>query len=195
MSVERTEEIGVKCHKCGAERGKRNKPWKVCSRCRHVFCLRCMNGNETATTCWECWNIEWNEKEEKRKRTPVKCSACQESKLPAEMARSSPPICKTCDETAKKVREAEKEAQEAKLRKRPGLVEVVYGRHPKPTEERGGYAYRVNEPVGLGDIVLVPSTWLDDVHEDRGPKEATVVATSSAYEGNISSILRVVEKR
>jgi hypothetical protein len=66
----------------------------------------------------------------------------------------------------------------------PGLVEVD-----------GGYAYRTRvKDLSVGDVVLVPATWLDKIKGRHDPKEATVTSLSSCYTGETSCILGVLRK-
>ena len=88
------------------------------------------------------------------------------------------------------------EREKKKRNAKPGLVEVVWGVH-EPKEDGGkGYAYRnPGFDLQLGDIVLLPATWLD--REIRGkyhPQEGTVVSTYSDYDGEVQTIIKLVRK-
>jgi len=193
MAIQTTTELVV-CSKCGKQRNKRHKPWRICGRCGEPFCLRCINGR--MELCNTCWNLDYDEKEAKRKQTPVECQGCHKQKLPDEMENPYvPTVCKECAEITRNLKAA-KAREDKKRNARPGLVEVAYGVHQPPAEDGGsGYSYYYHEPLNLGDIVLVPSTWLDQVHEQGGPKEATVVSTYSDYDGHAQSIIRVVKRK
>lgn len=52
-----------------------------------------------------------------------------------------------------------------------------------------GYAYACPEPVQPGDIVLVPPTDLNP-----SPSEATVIGLGTSYGGEVSQVIRVVER-
>jgi len=83
---------------------------------------------------------------------------------------------------------------------RPGLVEVRYGVLSEPAggwKDGGeGYAYRTSiKGLEVGDVVLVPRTWLSELQGGPKEQEATVVSTYSAYQGSASSIIRLVSKR
>ena len=74
------------------------------------------------------------------------------------------------------------------------LIGIVYGRRKSVGAVRGGrtYTYRVDEEVGVGDIVLVPPTWLTPIEQ-----EATVVTLNAPpldEDVTIESIIRVVER-
>lgn len=79
-----------------------------------------------------------------------------------------------------------------RLRRVPGLIEVVYGKLENLPKKNGGsgYAYRCQFKVSLGDLVLVPPNWFVN-----RPQVATVVSTYSDYKQEVSSVLDVVEKR
>jgi hypothetical protein len=47
----------------------------------------------------------------------------------------------------------------------------------------------------VGDVVLVPRTWLSEIKGGPREQEATVVSTYSDYDGATSSIIRLVSKR
>lgn len=66
----------------------------------------------------------------------------------------------------------------------PGLVEVD-----------GSYAYRTRvKDLAIGDVVLVPATWLDKIKGRHDPKEATVTSLTSTYTGETSCILGILRK-
>lgn len=81
-------------------------------------------------------------------------------------------------------------------------IQVQYGRLEESTVEayvrvfledparQVGYAYRIDEPVSVGDVVLVPGTWLNP-----HPQEATVVALGSEYAGPTASVVQVLERK
>jgi len=70
-------------------------------------------------------------------------------------------------------------------------VLVSYGRH-SPAPAVGtcrAYTYETGmAKVAVGDIVLVPATWVNP-----NPQEATVVSLKTHYDGDVHRILRVVE--
>lgn len=62
----------------------------------------------------------------------------------------------------------------------PGLIEVDYR-----------YAYRSHlKGLKIGDIVIIPCSWLDELKGNYGTKEATVTSLSSTYTGTVSSVAR-----
>lgn len=198
--METITETAVKCSQCHKERGKKAKPWRSCA-CGGVLCLNCAPAYQQVPQCSPCRNREFEAEWNKKKNTPVECVGCQQSFLPAEMADTSlvsitgaPRLCKRCDGIVKSVAEYEKQR---KRKQNPrGLVEVQFGIH-KPAADGGtGYAYLPPRGVKLelGDIVLLPATWLDDIQGVKGPHEGTVVSTYSDYSGDVSSILRLVCK-
>lgn len=74
-------------------------------------------------------------------------------------------------------------------------VEVIYGEHDL-SEAGRGYAYD-DRGLGaqVGDIVLVPTTWLNELRgSGMNGQVATVCALGSDYDGHASSILRIVER-
>jgi hypothetical protein len=73
---------------------------------------------------------------------------------------------------------------------RPGLIEVCYGVLSEPEvgwKDGGeGYAYRTSiKGLEVGDVVLVPRTWLSELRGGPKEQEATVVSTYSSYEGSV----------
>lgn len=53
------------------------------------------------------------------------------------------------------------------------------------------FTYQADEPVDVGDVVLVPSNWAAPE-----PREATVITTTAGdYDGPISTVLRVVDRK
>ena len=152
--------------------------------------------NSNIDLCYVCWKEEYDAKEKERMNTPVVCVGCHKEKLPAEMKdQFAPTICKECDEIARNVRVAEDHAKRIRNAK-PGLVEVVYGVVETPKEDGGsGYAYRFHQKLKLGDVVLVPASWLDEMNGIHGPQEATVISTYSAYDDPVKNIIRVVRSQ
>ena len=133
-----------------------------------------------------------NEAERKLKlKIPVKCRVCGEMKLPRYMnCKFYPTMCKKCETKMRKAKENQKRLNATK-----GFVVVVYGKHPKPkTDGNDGYTYSYDQPLNLGDIVRVPNTWLRQSMGDNSSFQlATVVSTYSTYNGEVNSIIDVVE--
>lgn len=182
----------VQCCACGRVRGKACKPWKVCSKCNSTLCLTCGRTEK----CGKCWREEYEENQRIEAITPVECSGCHGKFLRAEMENPYvPKLCKKCGEIVRDARLAE--ARDAKKRNaRPGLVEVSHGIH-KPEQDGGsGYAYYDRGlNLEIGDIVLLPPTWLDrEINGKYDPQEGTVVCTYSDYNGEAQSVIRLVRK-
>ena len=189
------------CGQCGRVRGKYAQPWRVCA-CGKVLCLICVPRFRDAQ-CHKCWEKEWSEECKRLKRIPVECVCCHQKKLPRAMKypydvmhnysnlSDSLRICRACDKCQRRKEEAAKKREAV-----PGLVKVVYGEHPAPTEDGGnGYSYYFDQPLRLGNIVEVPQTWLGKIRQQNGPNLATVVSTYSDYTGVPSSILRIVREK
>lgn len=72
------------------------------------------------------------------------------------------------------------------------LVQVVYKilDMDKLASCTCGYTYRSSRPLTIGDIVLVPGTYVDGYNPP--PKEATVVATHSDYSGPVDYVIKVL---
>lgn len=71
-------------------------------------------------------------------------------------------------------------------------VQVVFGRVDVSdlTPETLGrtFTYLTDLDVHLGDVVILPGTWVNPEEQ-----EGTVVALTSAYEGELSHVLRLAE--
>jgi hypothetical protein len=72
---------------------------------------------------------------------------------------------------------------------RSGKFEECPVCHGAGHPERLGYTYSAAEPVGIGDVVIVPGNWLC-----TDPQEATVVALGSTYDGAVTPIRRILER-
>lgn len=183
------------CSQCSQQRGKSAKPWRNCSKCNAVLCLICAPARRAITICRKCWGEEWQAEEKLRKETPVECRGCHKTFLPEQMENPYvPTLCKSCHKIPCKARAFE--AQEKRKRNaRPGLVEVDFGIH-EPKEDGGeGYAYRnPGLDLQLGDVVLLPATWLDRLNGMHAPKEGTVISTYSDYHREVQSIIKLVRK-
>ena len=191
--------IGATCCQCNRQRGKSAKPWRSCAKCKGVVCLMCCPAHKSVAKCNKCWQedwkAEWDEKERVRKATPIQCQGCRKERLPETMhPHANPPICLDCHTIVTNYREVETQVKR-KLNARPGLVEVVYGVHSPETDGGKGYAYR--DPglnLRLGDIVMVPASWLDELKGQPQPSEATVVSTYSDYSGETKTIRSLVRR-
>ena len=65
-----------------------------------------------------------------------------------------------------------------------GLVEV------------GRYSYRCDIPnLEVGDVVLIPASWVDELKGIRKPQEGVITCLYSDYSGPTKSILGLVRKR
>lgn len=60
------------------------------------------------------------------------------------------------------------------------------GANPHPRT----YTYSTDETVGVGDVVLVPGNWVKSE-----PQEATVIVLGSDYDGSITPVSRVIERK
>lgn len=71
-------------------------------------------------------------------------------------------------------------------------IEIFFGRHiATPGNFYGrGYAYECHEPVQVGDIVQLPGNAVNPE-----PQEGTVIALDSAYEGDMATVVKVVERK
>jgi hypothetical protein len=99
-------------------------------------------------------------------------------------------LCPPCWEKDRAER-AEKIRQNAK----PGLIQVAYGVVNADSFAGRAFSYRTDIPVSVGDIVLVPATWLSKLNGDGLPQEATVVSLHSDYDGDVQSVIRLVRKK
>jgi len=72
------------------------------------------------------------------------------------------------------------------------LIRVHYGEREvtEPAGESLGYTYWSDTDVSVGDIVLVPGTF---VHPS--PQPATVIGIGSNYAGPLSNVLYVLRRR
>lgn len=197
------------CCQCGKQRTKNCKPWQFCTKCGGVVCLKCAplastlaNPSKNHPLCNKCWRKQWEEERERQNQTPVECDGCHAQLVIGDSANpyvkshnpTEPYICKKCHEILTQAKAITNEIERAKKRERRklnprGLVEVIYDRPEKLPE--CGYAY---DPAGLslqiGDVVLVPKTFLDE----HGPREATVVSLASDYDGEVRNIIRLVRR-
>jgi hypothetical protein len=184
------------CGQCGKQRGKYAKPWYACSGCGVFLCLSCSPARRTVHQCIKCWRLAYEAEQKQRAETPVECKSCHKKYLPAEMANPYvPTLCKGCDEIvseAKRFEAAEKKRKNA----RHGLVEVISGIHQPQQDGGSGYSYHCSGlKLELGDIVLLPPSWVDtEIHGKYDPIEGTVVSTYSDYDGPVKSIIRLVKK-
>lgn len=57
--------------------------------------------------------------------------------------------------------------------------------------EVGGYAYRWrgDEPLQVGDRVLLPENYVSRMKEGRGPFQGVVTGLGTTYRGNLSTII------
>lgn len=196
-------EVGTKCSLCQWVRTKRSKPWQTCIDCRCVMCLKCHQAWRDPR-CPSCNSKRWRQKEQERHtqaehdRKTVKhlCCGCEQTYLRDDMKTvEEPRLCKTCDHTIQNWQVVEKRVTRKRMA-RPGLMEVNLGEH-QPKQDGGcGYAYR--DPglnLKLGDIVMIPPTWLDrDVHHDYSNKVGTVVSTFSDYSKEVQTIVSLVRR-
>lgn len=142
------------------------------------------------------WQKKWDEEQRIKKSTPHECQGCNKTFVPDDMASTTEPkLCKTCNNIINNWKIVDARVTR-KRNAKPGLVECVWGVH-HPTEDGGkGYAYR--DPgldLKLGDIVMLPPTWLDrEVHGKYDEAEATVVSTYSDYADQVSTIRRLVRR-
>lgn len=89
-----------------------------------------------------------------------------------------PGLCNNCYKSLQK-------AADKKKRKnaKPGLIEV------------NNYSYHSTiKGIKVGDVVLLPPTWVDELNGRYGPQEGTVTCLYSDYEGPTKSILGLVHK-
>lgn len=186
----------INCCQCGKQRGKKNKPWNRCVACDGHLCLNCSPANRTRHICSKCWQSEYEAELKLKAETPVECVGCHKKFLPEQMENPHvPTVCKDCNRIVSEVRDAENKANKKK-NARPGLVEVVYGEF-QPSQDGGrGYAYHnAGLDLELGDVVLVPASWVDkEIHGKYDPNVATVVSTYSDYNGAVQSIVGLVKK-
>lgn len=186
------------CEVCGRVRGKNSiYEWKPCRGCGKTLCYNCNETKHQAgmSECRKCSSKrcerECNERRARERNTPVECKSCHRKKLPRYFENKYvPSVCKVCARKEREVKE-----QTKKSNAQPGVVVVVYGEHPVPTEDGGhGYSYCFDGSLGLGDVVEVPRTWLGSLKGQSGPNLATVVSTYSDYDGPVSRIIRVVRR-
>jgi len=196
------------CSQCKRVRGKSAKPWRECSSCHKDLCLHCKPSRtpDSEVRCWDCSKRAYEEEEKIRKATPIECKGCKGLFLPDDMEYHywlgchSVRLCKPCISVVQNLRDFERR-EGKKLKAKPGLVEVVFGVCPKPQED-GGHGYsrtfsyrKGNLDLSLGDIVLLPASWLDrEIHGKHDKHEGTVVSTYSDYDGETSSIVSLVRK-
>lgn len=193
------------CYMCKTRRGRKAKVWPPCEMCGKTVCLRCVTTRNHPRHCAKCSREYWdarmeivNQKheaaEQKRKedhenylQQPAVCVKCEVACTVKDLARHLTMIpgnyrgmCGPC------LHKEQAEAQVARRKMaKPGLVEVCYGRHPKPIEDGGsGYAFHhAGLKLGLGDIVDLP-----------GGQVGTVVSTYSDYAKPVISIKGLVER-
>lgn len=189
-------EKGAVC-RCGKVRGKNAKPWRACTRCEIAMCYGCAPSHRIdPIICQDCWRKEYDARRKVEETTPVDCHGCGNKYLPSDMeVLQKPTICKDCYAIVSAYSTAEA-AYKRKASAKPGLVECSWGvLEPK---EDGGHGYAYYDPglnLELGDIVLLPPTWLDrEVHGKSDGREATVVSTYSNYSGEVQTVSRLIRR-
>jgi hypothetical protein len=102
----------------------------------------------------------------------IVCTTCSQN-FDNALMYYNPPTCPKCREEEYNKKQKLRQANAVS-----GLVEVSYGIHCPAKDGGHGYAYNTSMSVNVGDIVLVPGTF---VHPE--PQEATIVSTFSDYRG------------
>lgn len=52
-----------------------------------------------------------------------------------------------------------------------------------------GYLWDGSPPLEVGDRVLLPATWVDELRGRKGPHTGTVTALGTTYDGDLTNII------